>query len=407
MITGLGAISPVGMNVEDSWSAVVAGRSGAKKISSFDCSDWPVQIAAEIQGFEPQFVDQRQGRRMDRFTQLAYEASAQAVLDAGLDINEPLGEKAGVYIGSGIGGIIEISSGAERIRERGPRGLGALFIPKSLSNLAAGAVAIGFGAKGPCLSISTACAAGNHSIGEAYRTIQSGESELMLAGGTEAAICPMGLGGFMVMRALSKNNQDPEAASRPFDCDRDGFVMGEGAAVLVLESLDHAQQRGARIYAELVGYSLSCDAHHISAPPERHEGAARCMKSALRNARIDPHRIDYVNAHGTSTPLNDLREAQAIEDVLGADGFWVSSTKGSTGHLLGAAGGLEAVFSVLSLHNQTLPPTANLNSVDTQIGIPIIKGNAIEQKVEYVMSNAFGFGGVNAVLIFRSWPNVV
>ncbi len=403
VVTGLGAISPVGLDAPSSWSAILEGSSGLGKITSFDATGWPVQIAAEIPDFQPKYLDARSLRRMDRFTQLAVEASAEALLDAQLSLDEPLGEEAGVYIGSGIGGILEIAAGAERIKERGPRGLGALFITKSLANLASGMAAIRFGAKGPSLTISTACAAGNHSIGEAYRTIATGAADLMLAGGAEAAISPLGLGGFMVMRALSKRNEYPEGASRPFDQDRDGFVMGEGAAILVLEELSHAQARGSKIYAELVGYGQTCDAHHISAPPDRHEGAGRSMRAALRSASILPSDVGYINAHGTSTPLNDLCEAEAIEDIFGGSGYWVSSTKGATGHLLGASGGLEAVFTVLALRDGLLPATANLKVQDPRINIPIIKEDPLKLQVEYAMSNAFGFGGVNAVLVFRAW----
>jgi 3-oxoacyl-[acyl-carrier-protein] synthase II len=404
VVTGVGAVSPCGKDASSSWDAVCHARSGIGPITHFDASDWAVRIAAEVQGFDPTpNATTKALKRMDRFTQFAVVASDEALLDAGLEA--PLGERAGVYIGSGIGGIREIAEGAERMNSRGVRALGSLFIPKSLSNLAAGTVAMRLGAQGPSLCISTACAAGNHSIGEAYRSIQVGAADVMLAGGAEAAIIPLGLGGFMVMRALSRRNDDPTTASRPFDRDRDGFVMGEGAGLLVLERLEHALDRGARIYAEMIGYAHTNDAHHISAPTPRHAGAARCMGLALQSAGIDGREVDYINAHGTSTPHNDIQECQAIRDLFGrhADALLVSSTKGCTGHLLGAAGGLEGVFTVLALHHGRVPPTANIQNLDSSCDINVVPDQAKDVGLDVAMSNAFGFGGTNASLIFRRW----
>ena len=403
VVTGYGAITPCGYTAADSFKSVCMGQSGVRRIQSFDRPDWPVQIAAEIDFKIPDWLDSRSCRRMDRYTQFAMVASHEAIRHAGLPIDIPLGDRAGVYIGSGIGGINEISEGALRLANRGPRALGALFIPKALANLATGQVAMRFGAKGPSLAISTACATGNHSIGEAYRCIAMGGADLIIAGGAEAAIEPLGFGGFMTMRALSTRNSVPEKASRPFDKDRDGFVMGEGAGVLVLESLTHAKARGALILAEVVGYALSNDAHHISAPPPRHEGAARCMRLALESAGIQPNQIDYINAHGTSTAQNDINECYAIQDVFGsyASQVAVSSTKGCTGHLLGAAGGIEAVFSVMAIENEIIPPTANCENPDQNCVLDVVPLISRPKALNYVMSNAFGFGGTNAVLVFK------
>ena len=408
VVTGYGAITPCGPTAADSFEAVCSAQSGVRRIESFDQPDWPVQIAAEIDFVAPDWLDARTRRRMDRYTQFAIVAAHEAIEHAKLPLDKPLGERAGVYIGSGIGGITEISEGALRLASRGPRALGALFIPKALANLATGQVAMKFGAKGPSLAISTACATGNHSIGEAFRCIAMGGADIIIAGGAEAAIEPLGFAGFMTMRALSTRNDSPQSASRPFDKDRNGFVMGEGAGVLVLESLSHAQARGANILAEVVGYALSNDAHHISAPPPRHEGAARCMRAALNSAGIDPSAIDYVNAHGTSTAQNDINECLAIQDVFGehASQLAVSSTKGCTGHLLGAAGGIEAVFSVMAIEHEIIPPTANCDHPDDNCELDVVPLIARNKTLNYVMSNAFGFGGTNAVLIFkRSTPS--
>lgn len=403
VVTGLGAVSPCGADVPSTWSAICAGRSGIGRITAFDTTDWAVQIAGEASDFDPEaHFPRKELRRLDRFSQFALVAAREALADAG--VVGPLGDRAGVYMGSGIGGIGEIEDGAVLQHERGPKGLSPFFIPKALTNLAAGHIAMEHGARGPSLCITTACATGNHSIGEAWRAIKMGDADLVVAGGAEASIKPLGMAGFMVMRALSKRNDSPETASRPFDAGRDGFVMGEGAGVLILESLESARARGARIYCELVGYGLTNDAHHITAPPEGHEGAVRCMRRALEVAGLAPEDIDYVNAHGTSTELNDREESAAIRTVFGAhaDRLMVSSTKSMTGHLLGAAGGLEAVLTVQGMHTGLVPPTATLEEPGEGCDLDYVPGVAREAPVRAALSNAFGFGGTNAVLVFKA-----
>ena len=405
VVTGLGVVSPCGKDVATTWDAVVAGRSGVGRISRFCTDGWRVQIAAEVNDLPTGVIDAREARRMDRFTQFAMMAAHEAMLDAGLDTQRPLGPRAGVYVGSGIGGLNEIEQGAIAVHNDGPRAVGPFFIPKSLTNLAAGHISIRYGASGPSLCVSTACAAGNHSIGEAWRLIRSGGADVVLAGGAEAPITPLSVAGFSVMRALSVRNDDPPTACRPFDIDRDGFVMGEGSGVLVLESLDHALSRDAHIHAEIVGYALTSDAYHITAPPPGHAGAARCMQAALDSARVKPADIDYINAHGTSTGHNDLQEARAIRAVFGShtDKMPVSSTKSMMGHLLGAAGGLEAVCTVKALTEGIVPPTATLTRVDPEIELKL-PTTAHSAQLELALSNAFGFGGTNATLVFRRWP---
>jgi 3-oxoacyl-[acyl-carrier-protein] synthase II len=403
VVTGLGAVSPCGNDVNSTWESLIQGRSGIGPITHFDATDWPVRIAGEVKDFDPSVrVGPKADRRMDLFSMYAVAAAREAVRDAGLDGDQPLGERAGVYVGSGIGGIREIAHKALIFDDKGARGLSPFFIPKSLTNLAGGHVAIEHGASGPSLCISTACATGNHSIGEAWRVIRSGDADVVIAGGAEGAVDGLGLAGFMRMRALSKRNDDPETASRPFDRDRDGFVMGEGAGIVVVESLAHAQARGARIYAELVGYGLTNDAHHITSPPAGHAGAVRCMQMALRSAGMSPEDVDYINAHGTSTPANDSAECQAIRTVFGdqADRLMVSSTKSVTGHLLGAAGGVEAVAAAKSLHHQLVPPTATLQTPGEGCDLDFVPGEARAASVRAVLSNSFGFGGTNATLIF-------
>lgn len=409
VVTGLGAVSPCGNDARTSWDNVVAGRSGVGPLTAFDASDWAVRIAAQADTFDPGTVlDRRQVRRHDRFSQFAMAACLEAARDAGFPDgfghDEALSERAGVYLGSGIGGIGEIEAGSVALRDQGPRGLSAFFIPRSLGNLASGQVAIALTARGPSLNVSTACATGNHSIGEAARAIRAGDADIILAGGAEAPITPVSLAGFMVMRALSKHNGDPASASRPFDAARDGFVMGEGAGVVVLEELEHARARGARILAELVGYASTTDAHHITAPAAGHAGAARCMRLALKSARMNPEDVDYINAHGTSTPVNDPAEVAAIKAVFGdhARALMVSSTKSVTGHLLGAAGGLEAVLTVRAMREGLVPPTATLRDPDPACDLDHVPGHAREARIRAAVSNAFGFGGTNAVLVFRN-----
>ena len=405
VVTGLGTINPCGKSTETTWSAVLEGRSGIGPITAFDASDWPVRIAGQVDGFDAEAsLGRRAAKRMDRFMQFAMVASNEAIADAGLEVGDDgLGDRAGVYVGSGIGGIAELVDGAEKMAESGVKGLSPFFIPRVLTNLAAGHIAMAVGARGPSLCVSTACATGNHSIGEALRAIRSGDADLILAGGAEASILPIGLGGFMVMKALSKRNDDPTAASRPFDAGRDGFVMGEGAGVVVLEELEHAKARGARIYCEVLGYSLSNDAFHITQPPKGHAGAVRCMKAALTDARVAPEAVSYINAHGTSTAANDRNESIGIRTVFGAhaDSLMVSSTKSMSGHLLGAAGGLEAVLTAKALHHGIVPPTINLDTPGEDCDLDYVPGVPRESAIDVAVSNSFGFGGTNAVLVFR------
>ena len=403
VVTGLGALSPCGLNLSANWTSMVEGRSGIGPITRFDASGWPVRIAGEVKGFDPeQAVGKKEARRMDRFCQLAIAAADEAVTHAGLDVNQLDPERLGVYVGTGVGGIEEIFAGHADFVAQGWRGLSPFFIPKALTNLAAGHIAMRHNAQGPSLCVSTACASGNHSLGEAWRTIRQGDADVILAGGAEAAITPTAFAGFMVMKALSKFNDDPFRASRPFDADRDGFVMGEGAAVLVLEALEHAQARGATIYGEILGYGLTNDAHHLTAPAPGGRGAAGCMRMALRSAGLGPADVDYINAHGTSTPQNDSTETTAIRVVFGdhADSLMVSSTKAVTGHLLGAAGGIEAVATVLALHHGVVPPTATWETRDAECDLDYVPKTAREVPIRRAISNSFGFGGTNASVVF-------
>jgi 3-oxoacyl-[acyl-carrier-protein] synthase II len=368
-----------------------------------------VQIGGQVDGFEPSdHFDRKQARRMERFVQFALVAAREAVADAGLPVDTRLGERAGVYVGSGIGGAPAIARHSLVLAESGPRRISPFFIPQSLTNLAGGYIAMEHGCEGPSLCVSTACATGNHSIGEAWRVIRSGDADVIIAGGTEASLFDLGLAGFMAMRALSRRNDDPERASRPFDASRDGFVMSEGAGIVVMESLEHARARGARIYAEVLGYALTNDAHHITSPPEGHAGAVRCMRLALRAAGLEPSDVQYINAHGTSTMANDRAESEAIRTVFGdhADRLMVSSTKGSTGHLLGAAGGLEAVFCARAIADQVVPPTAHFEEPGEGCDLDYVATGPRSAPVRYALSNAFGFGGTNAVVIFGRAPDV-
>lgn len=409
VITGLGTINPCGLNVSETWESVCAGRSGLGLLTRFDASDYPSRVAGEVKGFDGvQVFGRRACRRLGLFMQYALVAVREAMADAGFDRDSgawPDPERLGTYVGSGIGGFPEIVEESYRLRDEGATRISAYFIPRSLVNLATGQVAIELNAQGPSLCISTACAVGNHSIGEAWRALRAGDADVIVAGGTEAALTPLGYGGFMVMRALSKRNDDPATASRPFDRDRDGFVMSEGSGVVVLETLDHARARGARIYAELVGYGATTDAHHVTAPAEGGAGAARCMARALRIAGVRPDQVDYVNAHGTSTPANDAAETAAIRSTFGAaaDRLAVSSTKGVTGHLLGAAGGLEAVLTVKALHSGIVPPTANFHHRDPACDLDYVVEGPRELRPTFALSNAFGFGGTNSSLLFRRW----
>ena len=406
VVTGMGVISPVGNSVDDFWSSLINGETGIDAISSFDASEIRTQIAAEVNEFSPADfgLDRKEAKRMDKYTQFAVAASNRAVEDSGLDV-EAIAERVGVLVGSGIGGIETFEKQHERLMERGPNRVSPFLIPMMISNMAAGQVSIYTGAKGPCSSIVTACATGTHSIGEAFETIRRGDADAMIAGGTEAAITPTACAGFASMKAMSTRNDEPEKASRPFDKERDGFVMGEGAGVLVLETLASAQERGADIYAEVVGYGASSDAHHITAPAPGGEGAARAMEMAIDKSEMNPEDIDYVNAHGTSTPANDKLETAAIKKTFGdyASQLPISSTKSMTGHLLGGAGGVEAIASVLSIKNNIIPPTINYENEDPECDLDYVPNKARETEVKSALSNSLGFGGHNATLLFEEY----
>ncbi len=405
VVTGLGAVSPLGLNVESTWAGLLEGRSGVGPITQFDATGYPATFAAEVKGFDPAvWIDHKEVKKLDRFIQFAVASACMAVEDAGLVIDEANAGRVGCYIGSGIGGIITITEADQNRVEKGPGRVSPFVIPKLLVNMASGYVSILLGAKGPNFSHVSACATGNHSIGEAADAIRAGKADVIIAGGAEAPITPIAVAGFGKMRALSERNDDPQRASRPFDAQRDGFVMGEGAGVVVLESEEHARTRGARIYCELAGYGANADAHHITAPAPGGVGAMECMRMTLRDGGMSLSDIGYVNAHGTSTPYNDVAETQALKAVFGehARRLAVSSTKSMTGHLLGAAGGLETVVAVLALHRGILPPTINQENPDPECDLDYIPNHPRELRVKGVLSNAFGFGGTNACLAFRA-----
>ena len=404
VITGLGVVTPLGVGVDDTWQALLAGKSGIGPITRFDASGYACRIAAEVKDFDPaDHLEKKEIKKMDTFIQYAVAASQEAVDDAGLTIAPETADRVGVYIGAGIGGLPAIEQYHKVLQDKGPGRVSPFFIPMVIINLASGQVAIRFGAKGPNSCAVTACATGNHCIGDAYRIIQRGEADVMLAGGTESTICPLAIAGFAAAKALSRRNDDPERASRPFDRDRDGFVIGEGAGVVVLEALPHAQRRGVRIYGELAGYAMTSDAFHITAPPDDGAGAVDCMEKAIRDAGIAKTTIGYVNAHATST-FADSVETRAIKTVFGSHAAQlpVSSTKSMVGHLLGAAGGVEAVFTSLALYHGILPPTMNLEHPDPDCDLDYIPGRARRVPIEAALSNAFGFGGVNACLVVKS-----
>ena len=403
VVTGIGVVTPLGTGLEKTWKAVCAGESGIARITKFDPSAYPCQIAAEVKDFDPaSFIEKKEIKKMDIFIHYAVGASQMAVDDAGLKVTAENAERVGVYIGSGIGGLPGIEHYHRVLQEKGPDRVSPFFIPMVIINLASGQVAIRLGAKGPNSCAVTACATGNHCIGDAYRLIQRGDADVMVAGGAESAITPLCVAGFAAARALSRRNDDPGHASRPFDRDRDGFVLGEGAGVLVLEELETAKRRGARIYGEIIGYGMTADAYHITAPPDDGEGAIRCMELAIADAGISKDQVGYINAHGTST-FADKIESQSIKRVFGERAFKipVSSTKSMTGHLLGAAGGIEAAFSMLAIHRGVLPPTVNLEHPDPECDLDYIPGRARHASVEVALSNSFGFGGVNACLLFK------
>ncbi len=406
VITGLGVVTPLGIGVGNTWEALLAGQSGIGPITRFDATDYPSRIAGEVQDFDPaRYIEKKEIKKMDTFIQYAVAASQEAVDDAGFTVTPANAERVGVYIGAGIGGLPGIEQYHRVLQTKGPGRVSPFFIPMVIVNLASGHVAIRFGAKGPNSCAVTACATGNHCIGDAFRIIQRGEADVMLAGGTEATICPLALAGFGAAKALSGRNDDARRASRPFDRERDGFVIGEGAGVVVLEELEHAQRRGVRMYSELVGYAMTSDAFHITAPPEDGAGAVTCLKQAIRDAGVSPEAIGYINAHATST-MADAIETRAIKTVFGeyARHLPVSSTKSMTGHLLGGAGGVEAVVTTLALYHGVLPPTINLEYPDPDCDLDYIPGQARPVPIAAAISNAFGFGGVNACLVFKSAP---
>ena len=404
VVTGVGLVSPLGIGTKANWEALSAGRSGIGPITRFDASQFSARIAGEVKQFDPlQFIEKKDVKKMDVFIQLAIAASQFAMDDANLTIAPDFATRAGVFIASGIGGFSTIEREHKALLEGGPRRISPFFIPASIINLAAGQVSIRFGAKGPNSATCTACSASAHAIGDAFEMIRREDADVMIAGGSESAITPMGVGGFAAMRALSTRNDEPERASRPFDKDRDGFIMGEGAGVIVLEELGFAKRRGAPIYAELVGYGMSADAYHITAPSEDGDGGMRVMQMAIRQAGITPDKVDYINAHGTSTPYNDKLETLAIKRVFGDHAYKlaISSTKSMMGHLLGAAGGVEAAISALAIKHQMIPPTINYETPDPECDLDYVPNTKREAKIEYVLSNSFGFGGTNGALLFK------
>jgi 3-oxoacyl-[acyl-carrier-protein] synthase II len=406
VITGMGMISPLGFGVEKNWEAICQGRSGIGLITRFDATDFATKIAGEVKGFNPEdYIDKKETKKMDIFIQYALASGMMAIQDSQLKIDESNADRVGVLVGAGMGGLTTIEKYHSILLKHGPKRISPFFIPMLIVNLAPGQMSIYFGARGPNSSVVTACATGNHSIGEASKIIQRGDADAMIAGGAESVVTPLAVGGFCAMRALSTRNDEPEKASRPFDKERDGFIIAEGAGVLILEDLEHALKREAKIYAEIVGFGSNADAYHISAPSPNGIGAARCMEVAMKDAKINYEEVDYVNAHGTSTPLNDISETMAMKTVFKdrAKKIAVSSTKSMTGHLLGAAGGVEAIYSILAIKNGVIPPTVNYEIPDPECDLDYVPNTARESKVRVVMSNSFGFGGTNATLIFREF----
>ena len=412
VITGLGLVTPIGNNVEDTWTALMNGRSGADYIRKFDASQFPVTFACEVKDFDPlKFIPKKDARKMGSFIHYAIAASIEAVADSGVRLTEQgkfpddISENAGTYISSGIGDFWAIEREHSKLLDYGPDRVSPFFIVSAIVNLAAGQVSIRFGAKGPNSATATACAAGAHAIGDSFKIIQRGDADLMICGGAESAITPMSVAGFASMRALSTRNDDPAHASRPFERDRDGFVIGEGAGIMILEELEAAKKRGARIYGEIAGYGIAADAFHLTMPDETGSGARRVMQRTLKDAQIAPEQVGYINAHGTSTPYNDKFETLAIKDTFGEHAYKlaVSSTKSMTGHLLGAAGGIEGVFSVLALYRNVLPPTINYVHLDPDCDLDYVPNEPRPAKVDYVLSNSFGFGGTNAALLFKRY----
>jgi len=406
VITGVGLVTPLGTGVEKNWQAVMEGRSGVGLVSRFNTDDFPTRIAGEVKDFNPEdFIEKKEIKKMDPFIQYAVAAAHMAMEESRLPITADNEDMVGVIVGVGIAGLSSIEEYHKLFLESRLKKVSPFFIPKLIPNLAPGQISIRYGAKGINYAPTSACSSGAHAIGEAFRLIRLGEQDAMIAGGAEAALTPLGLGGFIAMKAVSSRNEEPEKASRPFDRNRDGFVMAEGSGILVLEELGHAKKRGAKIYAEVVGYGANADAYHMTAPSPEGEGAVRCMRAALRSGGIDPLEVDYINAHGTSTPYNDATETQAIKRVFGehAARLAVSSTKSMTGHLLGAAGGVEGVFSALALHHQCMPPTINYEEPDPECDLDYVPNAPRHAPIRVVLSNSFGFGGTNACLAFRRW----
>ena len=404
VVTGIGLVTPLGIGTRKTWDALVNGRSGIGRITHFDASEHASQIAAEVKDFHPEeYFEAKQVKTLDLFVQYALAAAEMAFQDSGLEIDESEADRVGVITGCGMGGLPTIEHYHGILLKKGPRRITPFLIPRIIPNMASGHISMRFNAKGPNLALTTACAAGTHAVGEAFRSIAYGDCDLAITGGTESVVCPLAVGGFSSMKALSTRNEDPQAASRPFDRDRDGFIIAEGSGMVILEELDHALARGANIYAEMAGYGQSSDAYHIAAPPENGEGGARCMQRALNDAGMNPEDIDYINAHGTSTPLNDRCETKAVKTVFGGHAYklCLSSTKSMTGHMLGGAGGIEAAFTALTLQLGIIPPTINLENPDPDCDLDYVPNTARELTVKTAMSNSFGFGGTNAVIIMK------
>ncbi|NBI06857.1 beta-ketoacyl-ACP synthase II [Senegalia massiliensis] len=406
VITGIGVISPIGIGKDTFWESLINGKSGVDYITKFDTEDYPTKIAAEVKDFDPvNYIDKKDAKRMDRYSQFAVAASKIAIQDSKINLDSIDKERFGVILGSGIGGIETFETQNEKLIKKGPKRISPFFIPMMIGNMAAGQVAIAFDAKGPNETIVTACASSTNALGDAFKKLERGDADILISGGTEASITPIALAGFSSMKALSTNNDNPKEASRPFDKNRDGFVMGEGAAILILETLEHAQNRGADIYAEVVGYGSTCDANHITTPLEDGSGARRAMEIAINDANIDKDEIDYINAHGTSTHYNDKFETLAIKNLFGDKAYdiKISSTKSMTGHLLGAAGGIEAIASSLAIKNNIIPPTMNLNEKDEECDLNYVPNKAINCDVKYALSNSLGFGGHNATILLKKY----
>ena len=406
VVTGMGLITPLGIGVETTWASLCAGKSGITEITRFDATPYPTRIAAEVKGFNPEdFMPRKEAKRFEPFISYAIAAARMALEDSGLKIDDSNSNRVGVITGCGLGGLHFMEKTIIQVNTKGPKRVSPFFIPMMIGNMAPGQISIQFGAKGPNSSMATACAAGTHAVGDSFRIIQHGNADAMITGGTEAVIAPSAVAGFNAMKALSTRNDDPEKASRPFDRDRDGFVIGEGSGILILEALEHAQERGANIYAEVIGYGMTGDGYHMTSPPPDGNGAVRCMQGALDDAGLDPSELDYINAHGTSTELNDLYETRAIKTVFKghAPKVAISSSKSMTGHLLGGAGGIEAVFSALAIHNDIIPPTINYENADEELDLDYVPNEARKTTVNTAMSNSFGFGGTNGCLVMRKF----